>query len=159
MNIIWKRIDGVDDHYEVSNTGLIRTTGSRKYKSPTILKSVPEPHKYLFNALRSAGKTKIVRVHRAVAMAFVPNPENKPFVNHIDGDKNNNCANNLEWVTHIENMKHAKESGLLYRHVIKHGTVNEYSNYGCRCEECRKAHHAYYYPRLVTWRKKQHNVV
>ena len=58
------------------------------------------------------GKIKSFLIHRLVAKAFIPNPENKPCVNHIDGNKSNNKISNLEWVTHSENMAHAKSKGL-----------------------------------------------
>ena len=59
------------------------------------------------------------RVHVLVASAYVPNPDGLPFVNHIDGDKTNNKADNLEWVTHQGNMDHAKQTGLI-RKGAKH---------------------------------------
>lgn len=59
------------------------------------------------------GKQKTLLLHRAIATLFVPNPNQKPFVNHIDGQRNNNDPKNLEWCTHQENMQHAHDYGLI----------------------------------------------
>ena len=64
-------------------------------------------------------KGKIEMIHRIMAMAFVPNPDNKPFVNHIDGDKGNCSPTNLEWCTSAENNAHAKETGLINNNSIR----------------------------------------
>ena len=58
------------------------------------------------------GKRKSFSVHRLVALAYIPNPANKPDVNHMDGNKSNNAKSNLEWVTKSENQKHAYRNGL-----------------------------------------------
>ena len=64
-------------------------------------------------------KGKIEMIHRIMAMAFVPNPDNKPFVNHIDGDKGNCSPTNLEWCTSAENNAHARETGLANNNSIR----------------------------------------
>ena len=69
---------------------------------------------YLIVNLCSNGKSHLRRVHRLVAVTFIPNPDNKPDVNHKDGNKQNNRVDNLEWVTNSENHWHASREGLLH---------------------------------------------
>lgn len=76
---------------------------------------------YLRIQLWEHGKCQFVSIHRLVAEAFIPNPDNKPFVNHIDGDKQNNRVENLEWCTQQENIKHAWATGLSKSHKNMNG--------------------------------------
>lgn len=99
---IFREIDGFPD-YEVSNIGRVC---SFKGEYPKILKPRKNHKGYLIVGIYSGGKKVTKKVHRLVAKAFVPNPENKPEVNHIDEDKENNVAENLEWVTCKENNNH-----------------------------------------------------
>ena len=69
-------------------------------------------HGYYTVGIKINGKSKSIIVHRLIAKAFIPNPDNKPQVNHIDGNKLNNSAVNLEWVTNKENSEHAIFNGL-----------------------------------------------
>lgn len=105
---VYKLIEGISG-YEVSNLGNVRST---KRKQPIILK--PKVNKYGYHevCLRKDNKNVHRTVHRLVAMAFIDNPEDKPTVNHKDGNKLNNEVANLEWNTISENTKHAYNNGL-----------------------------------------------
>lgn len=117
MKEIWKKIPGFDDMYEVSNKGRVRSyhaadgTGGRRF-NPRVLTPVKNHINYLFVGLYDNGEQKSKRINRLVAKAFLPNPKNKRFVNHKDGNKQNNEVTNLEWCTQSENELHAYKTGL-----------------------------------------------
>jgi hypothetical protein len=100
------------EKYFVSNLGRIK---SLKGSKEIILKPATLKKGYLIVGVRQSGVSRSFRVHRLVAAAFIPNPDNKPQVNHIDGDKLNNCVSNLEWCSNRENVVHAFASGLVNR--------------------------------------------
>ena len=104
----WKTIVGFED-YEISDTGRVK---SHKYNRETILKPRITHDGYVWYSLTKNGKGHTKRANRLVAEAFIPNPENKRTVNHIDGNKLNNSVDNLEWATKEEQMKHAYDTGL-----------------------------------------------
>ncbi len=110
-NEIWKVIDGFNN-YEVSNTGKVRSLnylGHGKIKEMT---SNKDAKGYLRVHFHKDGVDFQKRVHRLVAEAFINNPDKKPQVNHIDGNKQNNRVENLEWTTARDNILHAYASGL-----------------------------------------------
>lgn len=116
---IWKRVirNGQITNYEVSIEGDVRRYDTKKH-----LKSHKNPKGY--PQLRINGKT--VSVHRLVAEAFIPNPDNLPQVNHINGDKTDNRVENLEWCDNSRNQIHAFRSGL---NVPLRGERNPFNKY------------------------------
>lgn len=121
MAEIWKDISGYEGYYQVSNQGRVRSLdrtiphnlfpGKTRKLCGHIMKTNSKDE-YVSVSLCKDGCVYSAVVHRLVATAFIPNPENKPQVNHIDGNKHNNAVENLEWVTDVENKHHAIETGL-----------------------------------------------
>lgn len=103
----WRDVAEYEDIYEVSSLGNVRNKKTKRVLRPATKGG------YALVGLCKDGKGKTIPVHRLVAFAFIPNPENKPFVNHIDGNKTNNSLVNLEFATVQENCLHSAKTGLI----------------------------------------------
>lgn len=124
---VWKPIPGYESLYEVSNLGRVRSL----YRYKKELKPSPVTTGYLTVELWKDKRRHRIGIHRLVAMCFCDNPEGKPFVNHLGETRTNNRADNLEWVTHVENC-----------------------NYGTAIK--RRLTHTNYATRDYSWQTKEH---
>lgn len=112
---IWKDITGYEGYFQVSNLGNFRSldriikyknSGTRLYPGKPLLKETTLDGYQRIVLMKEAIKRRFM-CHRLVAQEFIPNPENKPFINHINGDKSDNMVENLEWCTQSENELHS----------------------------------------------------
>ena len=112
-NEIWKDIPGFEDRYQASNLGRIRSIQDNHGKYKEHIRATWVSSKgYVYAQLFIKDVRYNISAHSAVASAFIPNPEYKKTINHIDGNKLNNHLGNLEWATYSENLLHAHATGL-----------------------------------------------
>lgn len=102
---IWKDIQGYENLYQISSLGRVKSLGNggSNNSKEKIIKQYITPNGYLRVTLSKQGELKKYLVHRLVGQAFIPNPDNKPEIDHIDTNPQNNIISNLRWVTRIEN--------------------------------------------------------
>lgn len=127
MNEIWKPIKNFEGYYEISNLGNVLSIervieyeyktksgliNKRRFKQSKRLKTHINNVGYYTTDFQVNKIKQTVSIHRLIAEAFIPNPENKPTINHKDGIKTNNYIENLEWTTYSENNQHAVDTGL-----------------------------------------------
>lgn len=126
---IWRDVKDYEGLYQVSSEGRVKSLERKDCHGRTvkerILKPVVRHDGYVGVNLYSGGKPKTLKVHRLVCQAFNKNPENKPCVNHIDENKTNNAANNLEWCTYEENNNHGTHNERVAKTLSK--TVGQYT--------------------------------
>ena len=116
----WVPVPGYEGYYEISNLSRIHSinrsiqtkAGYFKPEKERLLVQRTNNKGYLTVTLSKDGYSKTHFVHRLLATVYIPNPANKPILNHLDGDKLNNRLDNLEWVTYSENALHAYKTGL-----------------------------------------------
>lgn len=127
---IWKDIENYEGYYQVSNKGRVKSLerdiscrGRKHTLKMLYLKEDVSDSGYKRVTLSKKSVTKRFLTHRLVAKAFLENPENKPFINHIDNNPQNNTIKNLEYVTHSENMLHAQRQKRLHKNQSKGGLI------------------------------------
>ena len=134
---LWKDVEGFEGYYQVSTWGNVRSLDrwvnsksklNKPYKSlykGKMLKGSPDKDGYLLVHFRKDGKEFAFKKHRLVAEAFIPNPENKSQVNHIDEDKTNNYVWNLNWMTCKENINHGTHNNRSAESRINHPKISK----------------------------------
>jgi hypothetical protein len=135
---IWKDIPGYEGRYQASTRGRIKSLlwYADKILKPTIKVGKKEYSGYSFVCLKKNPQhTEVISIHRLIALTFIPNPENKEQVNHIDCCRSNNSVDNLEWCTRAENMAQ----------LVRHNQINIYkkkkAKYCWNISEIRKKTH------------------
>ncbi len=128
--LYWRPIRGFEGLYEISNLGSVRSFHSR-HRNKRVKERIDRAYYYTVR-LSKNGKSYTKYVHRLLAENFLPNPFNKPHVNHINCLQLDNHLYNLEWVTHSENVSHAYREGSITKktkQVVNIETGEEFPNY------------------------------
>lgn len=131
---IWKDIEGYEGLYQVSNLGRVKSSGNFKSKNARktqkILKNILQNNGYYGVTLRKGGKSTRKNIHRLVAEAFIPNPYNKPCIDHINTIRTDNSIENLRWCTEKENNQNPistkKQSKPVYQYTLSGEFVREW---------------------------------
>ena len=113
----WKDIKGYEGIYQISNKGRVKTLGNNRRKEK-IREGIADNTGYKRISLCKNGKEKKYSIHRLVAQAFLPNPDNLPVVNHKDENKLNNNVENLEWCTQKYNVNYSSSNGRPAKKII-----------------------------------------
>jgi hypothetical protein len=132
---VWKDVVGYEGLYRISNQGTVcrlYKNGKVNFMTPRILNG------YWRVKLCNGNTQKEYFLHRLIAQAFIPNPENKPEINHINGIKTDNRIENLEWVTRSENAIHATKTGLLKYSEYRYNRARDINSKPVMCVETRK---------------------
>ncbi len=121
---VWKDIvaEGLTGRYQISNFGRIKSMYGRWDNGPEIIKPTKLTNGYFMVVMyygNGKGYTRLYH-HRVIAIAFIPNPENKPCINHINNNRGDNRIENLEWCTKQENSSHAKNQNRISRGTHRH---------------------------------------
>lgn len=119
MNEIWKDIKGYEGQYQVSNLGNVRSFKRGAARVMTKYCVTRHGHTYQFVCLNTNRKNKSMYVHRLVAEAFIPNPHNRPFVDHISRETTDNNVKNLRWATNRENLNNPNTVKARHGNVTK----------------------------------------
>lgn len=135
----WINIIGYEGKYQISNKGNVKSIYMNGKE--LILKHVLAGPKNKLYWNVSLGRGNTFKIHRLLAIHFIPNPDNKPCINHIDGDKLNNDLSNLEWCTYKENNKHAWDNRLQKGRLVLNTETGIYYDL---MKEAAKAHNLTY---------------
>ena len=130
MTEIWKDIKGYEGLYQVSNMGRVKSFNYKNTGKEGILEGSKNKRGYKVVHLSKNGKTNHYRIHRLVAITFIPNPNNYPEVNHIDEDKNNNRMDNLEWCDGKYNLNYGTRNKRISEHRKGKCSGKEHPRYG-----------------------------